>query len=161
MSGALPGRRISLEAYSQPDTTYTSVRPPRASSADGTLQFRINPGTSTRYRVRVEGCADPSASRVLLVRPVLSLQVTRTASRRYTFSGRILPARQNVGRAITLYYTSGGTRVRRDVARVGADGTYRSEVRFTGSGRFEFVYATGANRVNTAATSNTRSVLVY
>jgi hypothetical protein len=152
---------VSLEGYARPSTTYTQLRTPPQPAADGTLHFTVLPTTNTRLRVRVEGCDEPGTSQVLLVHPRLSLQVTRVGTRHYVFAGSIAPGRVNAGRSVSLFYsTATGATLRRGYTTVAADGTYRFDLRFTGTGQLTFFVQTGSNTVNAAATSPRRSVLI-
>jgi hypothetical protein len=161
VSGATPGRAITLEGYARPSTSYAQLRAPLPADEEGTARFTVRPTTNTRLRVRIAGCPEPGTSKVLVVHAGLSLSVTRTGVREYVFSGSILPAAPNVGRTVALYYRAGtAAPVRRGVATVRPDGTYRVALRFTGTGRLTFFWQTGNNLVNAAATSNPRSVLV-
>jgi hypothetical protein len=161
ISGATTGRAVTLEGYARPSTTYTQLRAPVPADEEGVARFAVRPTTNTRLRVRIQGCPEPGTSQVLVVHAGLSLSATRTGVREYVFAGSILPARPNVGRSVALYYRAGtAAAVRRGVATVRADGTYRLAVRFTGSARLTFFWQTGNNLVNAAATSNQRSVLV-
>ena len=161
ISGLRPGRAVSLEGYARPNSTYTTLRTPAQPAADGTLRFTVQPTTNTRLRIRVEHCAEPGTSQVLIVHPRLSLQVARVGTRHYVFTGSIVPGRVNAGRSVSLFYrTASGATLRRGFTTISADGTYRFDIRFSGTGRLSFFVQTGSNTINAAATSPPRSVLV-
>jgi Tol biopolymer transport system component len=162
VSGIPAGRRVSLIAYSRPSTEYKEVRPLTAASSGGTVRYTVKPGTNTRFRVQVEGCAQPSSTQALTVHPVLSLQATRLGTKSYRFSGLILPAAANVGRAVGLYYQpSGGNRILKGKASIDSSGRYTVDLRFTGTGRFNFFFESAQSLNSGFARSNIRNLLVY
>lgn len=159
---ARPGSRVKLEGYSRPASTYAEVRPFTTVGSTGTVVYTVNTATNTRVRPVVEGCSPSTLSELILVHPVLTLKVVRNATRDYTFSGLFLPRVQNTGRNITLYYQpTGAAKIRRGIATVGSDGTYRVRLVFSGSARLDFFFETGNNTVNQSARSNVRSLLIY
>jgi hypothetical protein len=161
VGGVPPGTGVSLEGYTRPSTTYRQLRAATPAGSDGTVHFTLQPTTNSRIRPQLAGCSSPGSSQVVTVHAGLSLRITRTGTRQYTFGGSILPATPNIGRQVTLFYrTSTGTAVRRAVAAVRSDGTYEARVRFAGSALLTFFWQTGNNLVNAAATSAGRSVLV-
>lgn len=160
VSGLVPGRSVSLEGYARPSSTYAALRAPTRPAADGTLRFTVFPTTNTRLRVQVEDCPQPGTSQVLVAHAALTLSVTREGPRLYSFTGRILPGRPNVGRNVGLYYRTSTATIRKAVASVAADGTYRVTVQFGSGGQLGFLFQTGSNTVNAAATSPVRTVLV-
>ncbi len=160
---AKPGAQVELLAYSRPSTTFRVVRTATVGS-NGTAVFAVRPPTNTRLYGRVKGCTpDPAAvSTVLNVRTALSLFVTRTGTRAYTFSGDSLPARPR-GLIVSLYrVTSTGQQVLTSQTRASAtDGEWTIERTFTGTGRFGFVVRTGQDLQNAPGSSNVRSLLVF
>ncbi|MCA1711069.1 MAG: hypothetical protein LC789_05265 [Actinobacteria bacterium] len=161
VSGVPAGKPVSLAAYSRPSTVFQVVRQPVAASSAGTVRFTVKPGTNTRFRVQVEGCPNPGTSQALLVHPVLTLQVTKLGSKFYRFSGVILPAAANVGRAIGLYYQpTGGNRILKGKATIDGQGRYTVDLRFSGTGRFNFFFESAQSLNSGFARSNIRNLLV-
>lgn len=157
-----PGDQVTLEGYSRPASSYTAVRPPVVLGSDGTAQWSITPSTNTRVRAHGQDCEPSASSALVRVHPVLTFVVQRTGARRYVFTGRILPGAVNAGRTISLYYRlPGADLVRRTTAPVAGDGSFVMDVLFGGSARVDVEVRTGANAVNEAGRSNSRSLLVY
>ena len=161
---AAPNSVVDLLAYTRPSSTFRVVRSAEI-GADGVAQFRIAPPANTRLYAQQRGCpdADPARTSVVVnVRTALSLNVTRTGPRAYTFSGDSLPARAG-GLIVSLYrVTPDGRQVLTAQTRADATtGEYRMARRFTGSGRFGFVVRTGQDLQNAPGASNVRSVLVF
>ena len=162
VSGVSAGRAVTLFAYSRPSTEYKVARGPTAASASGTVSWSIKPGTNTRIYVQVDGCATSSATQAITVHPVLSLQATRLGTKSYRFSGLILPAAANVGRAVGLYYQpAGGNRILKGKANIDSAGRYTVDLRFTGTGRFNFFFESAQSINSGFARSNIRNLLVY
>jgi hypothetical protein len=159
LSGA-PGSTVELLAYSRPSSTYQVVRTV-VLDADGQRALAVKPATNTRLYAQQAGCT-ASASTVLNVRTQLSLNVVRNGARRYTFTGRALPARPG-GLVVSLYrVTSDGAQVLTGQSRASATtGAYSIARRFTGDGRFGFVTRTGQDLLNAPGSSNVRSLLVF
>ncbi len=148
-----PGTIIELQAYSRPNTTYGVVR--RGTILDnGSIIFRVLPGTNTRLFAAVTGqTGNESPSVVINVRTALSLTVVRNGSRDYTFQGRILPRR--AGQLITLYRVlNDGREIITSQIRTDNTGTYFIRRVFTGSGTFGFLTRTGQTLTNAAGVSN-------
>lgn len=161
---ATPNSVIDLLAYTRPSSTFRVVRSAEV-GADGVADFRIAPPANTRLYAQQRGCpaTDAASSSVVVnVRTQLSLNVTRTGPRAYTFSGDSLPARRG-GLVVSLYrVTSSGSQVLTAQTRAdAANGEWRIDRRFSGSGRFGFVVRTGQDLQNAPGTSNVRSVLVF
>ncbi len=160
---ASPNSQVALYAYSRPSTDFFVAR--RALLSDtGTTQFTVVPPTNTRLYVQQAGCPDTprSASRVLNVRPALSLSVTRNGRRTYTFRGDTLPALAG-GRFVTLYrITPDGRQViaAQTTARA-SDGEWVIRRTFSGTGRFGFTVRTGQTLVNAPGSSPVRSVRIF
>lgn len=157
------GRTVLLYAYSRPETQYRLVRRGILES-DGTIEFRVAPGTNTRLFAAYSGqTGNESAPVVLSVRTALSLTVVRNGSLTYTFQGRVLPRR--AGQLVTLYRVDAQRReVQTAQAKTSADGAYAIRRVFTGSGTFPFITRTSANLNNAAGISNggrARPVAVY
>ncbi|MCW2779109.1 MAG: hypothetical protein JWN17_2834, partial [Frankiales bacterium] len=147
-----PGTVVELVAYSRPNTTFQTVRPGTAIGSDGTVVFRITPGTNTRLFARVVGTSFTTQQFVVNVRTALSLTVVRTGKRAYTFQGRILPRR--AGQLITLYRVAGGREILTSQIKTDSSGTYFIPRKFTGSGTFGFLTRTGQTLTNAAGVSN-------
>jgi len=162
VAGATPGSKIALEGYSRPSTEYAPIRTEVTVAPDGTITpIAVRPPTSARVRLQVTGCSTPGAGQVISVIPGLSISVTRVGPLRYTFAGRIIPAKQNTGRAISLYVRSGtGATVKRAVARSLADGRYAWTLTLP-RGATKVYWATGADMTNLAGKSAVRAFTSY
>ena len=158
-----PGSVVDLFAYSRPTTSYSLVRTGTVSDA-GIVQFGVRPGGNTRMYAQQRGCtADPARDSVVLtVRPKLTLAVSRTGTRSYSFYGGSVPARPE-GLVISLYrITADGQEVLTARTRANAThGNWRINRTFSGSGRFGFVVRTSTDITNAAGQSNKQSVLIY
>lgn len=156
---ATPNSRIQLQAYSRPSTTYRAARD-TVVSASGTFAFTVALGTNTRLYVQEVGCPNNAAqSKVITVRTVLSFFATRNATRRYTFTGQVLPRRSD--QLVSLYRRTTRGDVLTSQVRTSANGSFSFGRQFTGSGRFDFFVRTGANLTNIAGVSNVRGLLVF
>lgn len=153
-SGATPGSKLTLEGYSRPSTTYAPIRTEVTVAPDGTIApFAVRPPTSARVRLQVTGCTTPGTGQVISVIPGLGITVTRVATRTYVFSGKIIPGKQNLGRAIALYVGSGSaTPTKRFTAKAAADGSYRAKLVLP-RGATRAYWATGADMTNLAGKS--------
>ena len=151
---------INLLAATRPDTAFRVVRSAELGEV-ATANFLVTPPRNTRLAGQQRGCAFGRET-VLNVRPAISISARRNASRDYTFSGRILPARAG-GQLVSLYrVTPQGRQVLTSQTRAsGTDGRYSVNRRFTGSGRFGFVVRTGNDLLNAPGSSNVRSLLVF
>ena len=154
------GTTVDLLAYSRPSIEYDVVRTVTVGS-DGKVGVTVRPGTNTRLYAQQRGCTG-GASVVLNVRTALTLAVTRTGTRSYTFSGRSIPARTG-GLVVSLYRLGAdGMPVLAGQTRANATtGAWSLPRTFGGTGRFDFVVRTGQDMQNAPGSSNVRSVLVY
>jgi hypothetical protein len=105
-------------------------------------------------RLRIAGCTTTGTEQVISVIPGLSITVTRVGVRTYTFSGKIIPGKQNTGRAIALYV--GSTPAKKLTVKSLADGTYKATLTLP-RGATKAYWATGANMTNLAGKSATKS----
>ncbi len=153
-----PGRRVVLFAYTRPSTTFIKVREAQTIPADGTLEFLVTPPRNTRVAALYENCTAPTdlgTSDAVSVQYVVSLAAKRNGVRNYTFSGRLLPALS--GSLVSLYrVTPSGQQILTSQGRVGANGLYAINRKFTGSGRFDFFVKANGNPNNNTGTSNVR-----
>ena len=154
---------VVLRCFSRPNTTFFDARVAPLGD-DGTIEFRITPGTNTRCFVKYVNTADNDArnstSVVQNVATALSLSVRRLGVRSYVFEGRILPRR--AGQLITLYRVNrDGREVLTQQITTDNTGTYRIFRRFTGSGTFNFITRTGQNLTNVAGRSNVRPTAIF
>lgn len=93
------------------------------------------------------------------IRADISIAAVRHAVRDYTFAGRVVPAR---GQSVSLLrIESDGRRVLTARGTVAADGSYRIDRRFTGSGRFGFVVTVPTSSTNDASSSNVRPTVIH
>jgi len=161
ISHATPGSQITLEGYSRPSTTYAAIRSGVPASANGTTQsFDVRPPTSARVRLAVLGCSTKGSEQVIQVTPGLGITVARAGTRTYTFSGKIIPGKQNLGRAIALYVGSGtATPTKRWTAKSAADGSYKATL-ILPRGATKAYWATGANMTNLAGKSAVKAFTV-
>ncbi|MEX2291941.1 MAG: PA domain-containing protein [Mycobacteriales bacterium] len=157
------GSAVELWAYTRPSSTFQRVRTGTA-DADGLARFTVRPPANTRLYGVQPGCDIDVAGQsvVLNVRTALSLFVQRNGTRDYTFTGDSLPARRG-GLIVSLYrVTTDGRQVLTAQTRAdAANGQWRIDRRFTGTGRFGFVVRTGQDLQNAPGSSNVRSLLVY
>ncbi|MCA1720387.1 MAG: hypothetical protein LC779_04520 [Actinobacteria bacterium] len=157
VSGATPGAKLLLEGYSRPSTQYAPIRTEVTIGADGTTApFAVRPPTSARVRLSVTGCSTPGTGQVISVIPGLGVSVTRVRTRTYTFAGKILPSKQNTGRAIGLYV--GG--VKKLTVKSAADGSYKATLTLP-RGATKAWWATGADMTNLAGKSAVKSFTSY
>jgi len=155
-----PNSVVDLYAYSRPSTTFTVVRSGTV-GADGILRYSVMPSGNTRLYAQQRGCPQ-GESVVLNVRTALSLNVARTGTRSYQFSGGSLPARTG-GLIISIYrITETGTEVLSSQVRAdNSTGQWSVNRTFTGTGRFGFVVRTGQDLINAPGRSNVRSLLIF
>lgn len=93
------------------------------------------------------------------IRAAVTLEADRAAPRDYTFSGTVVPAR---GQQVSLFRVEAdGRRVLTSRSTVQADGTYRVDRRFAGSGRFGFVVTVPTTSANDAGSSRVRPTVVH
>lgn len=149
VSGATPGSKLMLEGYSRPSTDYAPIRKEVVVGPNGTVAaFDVRPPTSARVRLGIAGCSTPGTGQVISVVPGLSNSVTRVRTRTYTFAGKILPGKQNTGRAIALYVNG----VKKLTVKAAADGSYKATVTLA-RGATKAWWATGADMTNLAGKS--------
>ena len=188
VSNATPGSRIELEGYSQnhqgtQSFTNDTTNPDRVGTADsnGTITFNdLRPASNTRLRARQTSTCPYSASGVINVRAQETLQVTRTGTRSYTFSGRSIPARPG-GLIVSLYRIVGSScaagvepsscpgemflgQARAVPLGQPNEGLYSIRYTFANKDqnvRDDFVVKTGADAQNAPGRSNVRSLLIY
>jgi hypothetical protein len=153
--------QVQLLAYSRPEVQFRVVRS-GVTGADGSISFRVTPGTNTRVYARyfkVSPNTD-SPSAVISVHTALSLSAYRDGVRQYHFQGRNLP--RISGQLITLYrLDSTGREIRTATTKTDTSGIWRIDRRFTGSGQFTFVARTSANLNNAAGKSNVRLTIIH
>jgi hypothetical protein len=154
---------VTLRCYSRPSTEYFDARN-GSLGEEGSLEFRLNPGTNTRCFVKYLGSSDSDVrnapSVVQNVATALSLTVVRNGTRDYTFQGRILPRRS--GQLITLYRVDrNGSEILTSQVKTDSTGTWRIRRVFTGSGTFNFIARTGQNLTNVAGKSNVRPTAIF
>ena len=154
VAGATPGSKIGLEGYSRPSTQYAPIRLEVTVAPNGTITpIAVRPPTSARVRLQVTGCSTPGTGQVISVIPGLGITVTRLGTRTYRFSGKIIPGKQNVGRAISLYLGSGtAAPVKKITVKSGADGSYGVNLSVP-RGPARAYWATGADMTNLAGKS--------
>ncbi len=151
----------------------------RTATADsnGTATFNdLRPASNTRLRARQVSCTYNGNSDVINVRAQETLEVKRTGSLRYTFSGKSIPARPG-GLIISLYRITGSacpagveprdcpgetfigqSRARSDNGQYSIDIAFKSGDRNT---RDEFVVKTGQDAQNAPGRSNARTLSIF
>jgi hypothetical protein len=154
---------VILRCYSRPSIEYFDARRVELGE-NGSVEFRLSPGTNTRCFLKYANTADNdarnSASVVQNVATALSLSVRRLGVRNYVFEGRILPRR--AGQLITLYRVDNtGREFLTSQIRTDSTGTWRINRIFTGSGTFNFVARTGQTLTNVAGRSNVRPTAIF
>ena len=157
-----PGSTVDLFAYSRPTTTYAKVRTAEV-GADGVARFAVRPGGNTRLYAQARGCTADLLrdSVVLLVKPLVTMDVTRTGTRSYTFRGTSVPGRTG-GLLLNLYRVNvDGSQVLTAQTRAAANGAWRIDRRFSGTGRFGFVVRSAPDIQNPTGQSPVRSVFIY
>jgi len=162
VAGAVPGSKIALEGYSRPSTEYAPIRLESTVAPDGTITpIAVRPPTSARVRLQVSGCSTPGTGQVISVIPGLGITVTRVGPLKYRFDGKIIPGKQNTGRAISLYIGRGtATPVKKVVARSLADGRYSATV-VLARGATRAYWATGADMTNLAGKSAVKAFSAF
>ena len=162
VANATPGSKLTLEGYSRPSTQYAPIRTEVAVAQDGTITpFEVRPPTSARVRLQVSGCSTPGTGQVISVIPGLGIAVTRIGTRTYRFSGKIIPGKQNTGRAISLYVGAGtATPVKKVSVRSAADGAYGVNVLLP-KGAVRAYWYTGADMTNLAGKSAVKAFTSY
>ena len=187
VTGATPTATIELQGYSQNhygtanfDNDPTPVDRTAKADSNGSYTFNdLKPASNTRVRARQQGCTYGNSA-VIEVRAQETLAVKRIGTRKYTFSGRSIPARPG-GLIISLYRIVGaacGPGVEPSkcpgekfvgqarAAALGApnQGLYSITITFPSSDnnvRDEFVVKTGRDAQNAPGRSNARSLLIY
>lgn len=119
-----------------------------------------NMGLYARFR---DGCctanSGTSGTVQLVVRASATLSATRKGTRDYTFTGQVRPA---AGQRVTLWRVgTDGRRVLTSAGHLAADGSYRLNRRFTGSGRFGFQVDVAAGDSNAVGHSATRPTVIH
>ena len=187
VSGATPTATIELQGYSQNHygtASFANDPTPvdRTGQADsnGMITFNdLKPASNTRVRARQAGCAYGNSA-VITVRAQETLAVKRIGTRKYTFSGRSIPARPG-GLIVSLYRIVGSAcaagvepsscpgekfigQARAQALGAPNQGLYSITITFPSSDqnfRDEFVVKTGADAQNAPGRSNARSLLIY
>lgn len=125
---------------------------------DETITWTLRPTENTRMEVRHGHLCGVDDLGVVTVTPRVSIAARRNAPRDYTFSGRVLPGR---GQSVALFRVEpDGRQVLTARTTVGADGLWRVDRRFTGSGRFGFVAVVAPGRT-AGAQSAVRPTVVH
>jgi hypothetical protein len=186
--GATPTATIQLQGYSQNhDGTMTFANDPtpvdRTGKADsnGAITFNdLRPASNTRLRAKQAGCAYGTNTAVIEVRAQETLEVKRVGLRKYTFSGRSIPAREG-GLIVSLYRITGSAcapgvepskcpgetfigQGRAVALGSPGEGLYSITITFPSRDtnvRDEFVVKTGRDAQNAPGRSNARSLLIY
>ena len=184
VSGAGANRPIELQGYSQDhygkqnfDNDPTPVDRTATADENGTATFSdLRPASNTRLRARQVGCTYNGNTDVINVRAQETLEVKRTGSLKYTFSGKSIPARPG-GLIISLYRITGnacaaGVEPRScpgetfiGQGRADANnGQYSIPITFKSSDRNtrdDFVVKTGQDAQNAPGRSNARNLSIF
>jgi hypothetical protein len=183
VTGATPSATIELQGYSQNHqgtASFSNDPTPvdRSGKADGngSITFDdLRPASNTRVRARQAGCPY-GGSAVITVRAEETLEVKRTATRHYVFSGNSIPARPG-GLIVSLYRITGtackpgvepskcpGETFMGQSRADATTGKYAIPVTFPardGGTRDEFVVKTGQDAQNAPGRSNVRSLAIF
>jgi hypothetical protein len=187
VTGATPTATIELQGYSQNhegtnDFANDPTKVDRSGQADsnGAITFNdLKPASNTRVRARQAGCAYGNTA-VIEVRAQETLEVKRVGLRKYTFSGRSIPARPG-GLIVSLYRITGNAcpagvepsqcsgetflgQSRAAALGSPGEGLYSITITFPSKDsnvRDEFVVKTGRDAQNAPGRSNVRSLLIY
>lgn len=163
------GGEFTLRVQTQPGTRIQVARRTPApsqvvraveESATGTESWTFRLGESHVLDVRVGSlCGRPDEPVAVDVHPYVSISAIRNTVRDYTFSGRVVPARQQ--RVSLWRVEADGRRVLTALSTVGPDGGYRIDRRFTGSGRFGFQVDVAATSANLGGRSAVRPTVIH
>jgi hypothetical protein len=155
-----PGDRVRIDAYSRPNTTYTTVRGYQTVPASGLLAYTFTPGSNTRVFAVSENCGGGGTG-TISVHLTVGISARRDEPLEYTFSGRVSPAAVNEGRQVSLFYTGKtGQPVLKGRGYV-HDGIVSVTVTFTGAGQEDFFFASGDNLVSLDGRSTDRSTVLH
>ncbi|MCU1692259.1 MAG: hypothetical protein JWM64_1350 [Frankiales bacterium] len=148
-----PGVTILLYAFSAPSKDYREVR--RATMpADGTLELSVKPSTDSSVFAAVRGeTGNESIARELHVRTASTVAASRTGTRTYVFSGRLLPGAQTIPVSLYRLASDGSEVLTARATSDGSTGTYRMTRTFSGTGTFSFVVRTSQSSTNAAGVS--------
>lgn len=112
-------------------------------------------------RLRAVDRCDTTNSALLPVHLKMTIKAVRHGGRDDTFSGTFSPGSCNVGRPITLFYTTADRRRVRRAITENHYGTWSARVQFRGSGRFSFFANTGDDLVNLRGSSPMRPTVIH
>ena len=169
----MPSRSAPRAERAAPHTTLLGAAPPepaatvRSDLSTATIvQWPLRLGEShrfyTEYAATGENCfplGRPNGQFFQVdVRPVVTITATRSAPRDYSFTGRVLPAREQL---LSLHRHHDGRRILTAQTQLLPDGRYRIDRRFTGSGRFGFSVLAAATSANLAGSSNVRPTVIH
>lgn len=137
-----------------------------AATGTAPTMFRVRLGESHRFRLEAftteEFCLPASTTEVLApVTAAVTIAARRNGTRDYAFTGRVQPA---YGTVALYRLEASGRRVLTATAPVEADGTYRIDRRFLGSGRFGFVTVAdpgSTGRYSVGSTSAVRPTVLH
>jgi hypothetical protein len=188
VTGATPTATIELQGYSQNhegtnnfDNDPTPVDRTAKADDNGAATFNdLKPASNTRLRARQAGCTYSGNTAVIEVRAQETLEVKRVGLRKYTFSGRSIPARPG-GLIVSLYRITGSAcaagvepskcpgetflgQSRAVALGSPGEGLYSITITFPSRDnnvRDEFVVKTGRDAQNAPGRSNVRSLLIY
>jgi hypothetical protein len=150
---ATPGDIVEIDGYSRPSQTSRVLRNPLSVPASGVLDYSFTPRTNSRlFAISRRGCQ--SSTLVLHVRAKMSLQ-SSGSGRTFTFSGAFLPAAENQGRVVSIYYTTSRGQFVKAKARVRGSG-YSVTTTFTTPGTYTLFAHVGNDSNNLANNSNNR-----
>lgn len=142
-----------------------TIRTAQVAGAGEHADFVVYPVHNTTLKAPQdpENCTDAAFGDFLArisVASRVSIQARRNATRDYTFSGQVLPAR--AGQLVEPHRKGAdGARILTARATTTASGAWSLQRRFTGAGRFDFVAGTRSDQLNAPGSSNTRSTLIY
>jgi hypothetical protein len=146
-----PNATLEIWSKTQPATSYSRISSVTL-NASGFGTSSHAPTKNTRIMAKTAGGLT-SATPLIQVRSVASLSARRVATRTYSFTGRVYPAR--TGRLVSLYRN--GALVAQ--ARTDASGVY-AMTKTLAKGTFSFQVRTGDDTYNLGASSPARTVSI-
>lgn len=125
--------------------------------AQTNTQMQVGFGFQTLCDLFADGLVDPS-KQVVNVSPQMTIDAVRNGARGYTCTGTTT----RTDAILSLYRVADdGRQVLTSQTRARADGSWRIDRRFLGSGRFGFALRTGRDIASAPGTSRVRPTLLF